>query len=1489
MPESDPAPHLSLGICISSGDLGPLRDFLSALPLGANWAALLVSTPGDDPAFPTADQVKTMTPWPVELAEAGSRIRPGVLHLLPSTNRLQLRHGHLVPIETPAAPVSSERGPLDVFLHSLAADTSSRAAAVILSGPDTDGADGARAIATAGGIVLAQDPASAAFDARPRAAMATGAVRACLPAAALPRYLVEELALPGEFLDPGTRGPSAGDVALIDHGPVLDLLRARYRLDFTPYRPGTLDRRIRRRMSLVECADAESYASLLRARPDELENLRHDLLIGVTEFFREPEAFAWLAEHVLPELFRSPEREEFRAWCAGCATGEEAYSLAILLDEVARAAGYRGRITVFATDANPVALQTATLGRYEDAKLQGIGPERLARYFISEREGQRRVTPALRAHVVFAPHDLLADPPFTRLDLILCRNLLIYLQPEAQERLIVRLHQALHSGGVLFLGASESLGRHARAFTTLDARHKLFRKTDDRRLIPEDRRPPAYTPPAPLSLLGSASAQAAPPPGRHLLRAYDHLLQRHAPSGYLVDASGVLVHCFGDAGLHLSPPEGRVENHLLTRTSGDLRLALSTLLPRALRGGVPVEARGVRVNPPGTGPQLLDLVAEAIPDTGHGPALVHVALLHPRAAAGPAADAAADVEPFAAEAARTDRLAELEAELQTAHESLQNTVEQLQIANEELQSAHEEQLAANEELQAANEELHSLNEELQAVNDDFERKNRELQQLNADLDNLLGALEVGTLFLDRDLRIRKFNAAINRCFHLLPQDIGRPIAHIAYPLDDQQRLLADAARVAATGHGARRELRSRDGQWFLQRILPFRDAQGSIDGVVITFADVTAMRQMQDRFDLAIEASRLVWWDWDVAQDQLSTHTAGSCILGYEHDGQNHSGANWLECVHPDDRARVRDSLETALRGDLPVWDCEHRFRTRTGDWLWVSSKGRITERDHEGKALRMVGTTQDIDARKSAELALARDLELLAHVPDAVICVNPAGLVTYWNHAATELYGWHPAELLGRPLVERLPPETSEEFAAALEGALAGRDFNGEVEDLRKDGTRIWVHARSHRLLDEEGRLFGLMAIARDVSDARRDREEHARMERQLAQSQKMETLGNLAGGIAHDFNNLLAAILGYAEIASDLLTEDHPALSKLSSVRHAGQRAAELVRRILAFSRAGEHPRRPIRVAQVLEETLPLIRASLPSTLEIRSRVTPDADHTVLGDHTQIQQVLLNLCTNAAQAIGSRSGGRLEITLEPVHLECPPPLHAGAIAPGPALLLTIADNGGGISPEVMERIFEPFFTTKPVGEGTGLGLSIVHSIVAAHGGGIAVDSLPGAGTSFRLYLPALSPSTESLPPPPLPRMDSSAFPLGHGERVAVIDDEESVALLTQQALERYGYSAEIMPDAPTCLEALRARPDAYSLVVSDQTMPLMTGLELVQALRAASIRTPVLILSGYSRALEPHTLPALGRVGFLAKPFVLADLLEHVNAIVRPPPSGH
>jgi PAS domain S-box-containing protein len=644
--------------------------------------------------------------------------------------------------------------------------------------------------------------------------------------------------------------------------------------------------------------------------------------------------------------------------------------------------------------------------------------------------------------------------------------------------------------------------------------------------------------------------------------------------------------------------------------------------------------------------------------------------------------------------------------------------------------------------------------------------------------------------------------------------------------------------------------------------------------------EASFLEDQRAALDLAMEASHLVWWDWDIASDRLELHQAGPCFLGEPEAEPAKTAAAWLARVHPDDQAQVKTSLRRCLDGETARWDSEYRFLRRDGRWLWVLGHGRVMERDPVGKlARRMIGTTQDIDARKRTEAELARDSELLAHIQDAVYCLDKDLNYSYWNLGAEKLYGWTEQEILGRHFTTRFPEERREQLVASCRRVLQGAVFSVELETFRRDGSRVWVDMQAYRLFDEQGRVTGLMNVARDITQRRREQAERQRIEHQLAQSQKMETLGTLAGGIAHDFNNLLAAILGYAEIAGGLLPPEHPALAKLDNVTQAGKRAAELVRRILAFSRAGEQTRVPVDLNHVVQETLGLLRASLPSTIALDPRVS-GASAVVLGDATQLQQILLNCCANSAHALRHRSDGLIVLAVEPVDLEVAPPVQAGNLRAGAYVRVSVSDNGCGIAEDVLAHVFEPFFTTKPRGEGTGLGLALAHGIVTSHGGAIRVDSRLGEGTVFQIYLPALLQKNSVLQPE-----SAAAIPAmrGAGEVIAVIDDEESIALLAQQALEHQGYRCTTFNRASDCLAQLQERPDAFDLIITDQTMPQMTGLEFIKILRAGGNPVPVLMLSGYARSVAPAQIEALESVAFLGKPFDLAVLLRETQRLLR------
>jgi len=844
-PEPIKPSHI-IGIGASAGGLSALEQFFDNMPSDSGMAFVVIQHLSPDFKSLMDDLLSRHTSMPIHRVTNGIELHANSIYLIPPKTQMTVNKGNLYLTDrTIGAHVEL---PIDIFFNSLAEDVRERAIGVVLSGTGSDGSRGVATINKNGGLVLAQSPESAQFDGMPRSAIATGVCDFILAPDRIPRILVEYAISP---LVVRTRMNHELEV-FEDEGEfagIFAMLRRNYNLDFSKYRGSTVGRRIRRRMEFRQIPEVSDYMAIVSGDQGELELLYKDLLIGVTEFFRDKQAFQFLEQEVIPGLFANQKRgEDLRVWSAACATGEEAYSLAILIAEKARELDFRGKITVFATDVHKSSLEVASQGLYDRSRLTNVSPERMDTFFKKEGDDLFRVTSDLRKMVVFAPHNLLCDPPFTRLDLACCRNLLIYFQPEVQEKVISLFHFALKKDSVLFLGSSEGLGQFAGEFEVIANQHKLFRKIRDLKLalnLDANRMERLQTN-IPVTVFQPVSSRTVSI-DRQVMSDYDTLLRRHMPPGVLINDERQIIHYFGNVAEYLKMPEGRAENNILSLTEDNLHLALSTSLQRADSTRQFVVTRNVRIRRAGD-EFLIDLSVAPLPDEKSHTTHYHVYFervrqLEQQAPCGlPEEPSTID---FDADGNFRQHLADLELELQSTREHLQTTVEELQTSNEELQSTNEELLASNEELQSTNEELHSVNEELYSVNSEFERKNLELKQLNNDHENLLASTDIGTVFLDRQLRIRKYNPAIASFFKLLPQDVGRPIDHIAYHLSQQEEMLAEISKVLSNGVLIENEEQTRDNTWLLRRILPFRTETGQVEGVVITFTDITTIKQAE--------------------------------------------------------------------------------------------------------------------------------------------------------------------------------------------------------------------------------------------------------------------------------------------------------------------------------------------------------------------------------------------------------------------------------------------------------------------------------------------------------------------------------------------------------------------------------------------------------------------------------------------------------------------
>ena len=813
-----------VGLGASAGGLDAFRRLLSVLPAGTGMALILIQHLDPTHASMMVDLLAGHTPLSVQQAADGMPLEPEHVYLIPPGAYLSIRAGALhlsQPRERHGA-----RLPFDFFLRSLADELGERAICVILSGTGGDGSQGLKAVKERGGLVIAQEPSEAEYDGMPRSAIMTGAVDLVLPVAEIPQILATYAGAKGLPLD--NHPP---DRRLVE---IVNLVRTKTSHDFALYKPGTLSRRIERRMALAGVDDSGRYLDLLRENPAELELLAKDLLINVTSFFRDAKAFELLAEEVVPDLVRRhPADRPLRLWVPGCSTGEETYSLAMLFIEEITAAKRNIKLQVFASDVDEDAV--AREGHYPESIAADVSPQRLARFFTQEEHGYR-VVPELRGVVVFTVQDVLADPPFSRLDLISCRNLLIYLRPEAQQKVLLLFHFALSEGGILMLGSSEAVGSLDDRFEPISKTQRIYRQIGRSRPGEID---------FPIGSGGGARAiwPGAPHPAAARGISARDLTQRllvetYAPASVLINRKYECLYYSGPTDRYLKVATGEPSRDLLAMAREGLRTKLRAAVQQASRGHAHATATGAEAS---YGGSALAVRIEVHPVQRDGEELLLVSFFDE-----PSREQSRDrvVEP----ADDVSRVAELEQELEATRKELESAIHNLEIANDEQKAINQEAMSANEEFQSTNEELMTSREELQSLNEELTALNSQLQETlerqrstSNDLQNILDSSGVATLFLDGELNIRFFTPAAKSLFRVIATDIGRPLADLT-PLAADRDLLTDARAVLTSSAPVGREVETEGGGCYVRRILPYRTQDNRIDGVVITFADISEIK-----------------------------------------------------------------------------------------------------------------------------------------------------------------------------------------------------------------------------------------------------------------------------------------------------------------------------------------------------------------------------------------------------------------------------------------------------------------------------------------------------------------------------------------------------------------------------------------------------------------------------------------------------------------------
>lgn len=1118
---------LVVGIGASAGGLAAFEAFFSGMPAGVQpgMAFVLVQHLSPDHTSSLAELVRRFTTMSVLQVEDAMPVEPNHVYIIPPNHDMAFLNGKLHLFE-PAEP-RGHRLPIDFFFRSLAKDRHDRAVGIVLSGTGSDGTQGLRAIKAESGMVMVQTAESAEFDGMPRSVIATGiADYELAPADMLPQLIAYASQALNQKRDLENRVEPKSEAAL---KKIFVLIRLQTGHDFSLYKPSTIYRRIERRMAVQKIGAIQDYVKYLQESPVEVEVLFRDMLIGVTSFFRDPDVFEILEKLIIPQLFKNKAAatDLVRVWICGCSTGEEAYSIAILIREYLESSKSNCSVQIFATDIDSRAIATARAGVYSRSIVSNVNPERLSRFFlIHPGENVYRIHKHIREMLVFSEHNVIKDPPFSKIDLISCRNLLIYLGTELQQKLMPLFHFALMQDGILLLGTSEGIGDFGDLFQVLHRKAKLYQRRGG--VLITQRKALGVSPANALSNVSNidssysklqvsgAQELASKIPLRDILEK--SLIKLVAPSAALVNAQGDILYLHGRTGMFLELAAGESGvNNILKMAREGLQQELTFALNRVIVSQQPATVNGLLVRTNGHYTRVDVSVSPAsahsadVATTKLKSTSLYVVTIKESTETGKSTTglltthiSPAITDKFDSNRVPSgdseDRVSELLEELHTRDEYLQSAREELESSNEELKSSMEEMQSVNEEMQSTNEELGTSKEELQSVNEELATVNTELQtkvndlsQLNNDMNNLLSGTGIATIFVDHQLRILRFTPAACAIINLILSDVGRPVAHTVTNLVGYDRLVQDAQKVLDSLVTIVVEVQTKDGKWYTMRMQPYRTIDNVIEGAVINFVDITSLKRIQsellsDKASLQFKSTLLN----AIGEAVIATDLQGAIL--YWNDAAERTygwksseviGKNVLD-VTPDDDSKMNASEIMAVLKKGNSWSGEFLVRHRDGHRFPVKVTSTSILND-QGTLTGIIGVSSDITLRKNAEESLRRsnDLARLAVVVrdsrDAITVQELDGRIIAWNPAAVKVFGWTEAEALKMNARDRIPKSLQKD-AIVKEFELSQAEILEpyRTQRLTKDGSVLEVWITATALLNEDGNVHAIATTER-------------------------------------------------------------------------------------------------------------------------------------------------------------------------------------------------------------------------------------------------------------------------------------------------------------------------------------------------------------------------------------------------------------------------
>jgi two-component system CheB/CheR fusion protein len=1058
-------PKYIIGIGASAGGLEAIQSFFEQIPSNTGAAFIIIQHLSPDFKSLMGQLLQRTTKMKIHPASNNVEVEANTIYLIPPKQNMYISQGKLELVEQNRDQYLNL--PIDLFFESLAKECGNQAIGVILSGTGSDGSKGIVELAKVGALTLVQEPSSAKFDGMPRNAITTQMIDCVLPIEKISRAIVSYMQDPASFQLSNIHNHLAPISS--PNARIFGLLISKYKVDFSLYKPATVSRRFQRRLQALNLTSLEDYLELLSKDSVELDLLYNDMLIGVSNFFRDPEAFLVLQEQVIPAIVKKHEKtgKSIRVWVPACSTGEEAYSIGILFKECLLARSVNLDVKIFATDISKEFIERASSGSYSVEQLNNVSAERLKRFFMPAKRDVYQIVPDIRNMVVFAQHNLITDPPFTRMDLVSCRNFLIYVQPPIQKKIISFLLFALNIKGYLFLGPSETLGTPGHELDIISSSWKIFEKIANTRQMLNFSQT-SFTNETVTRNQHAINSAISLPEGRAQqhglpLFAYDLLLDRVIDDGLLVDNRREVIHVFGTGKRFIQFESGRVSMDLVSIIIPELKSPLTTALHRSGMDKQEISYVDIPVKILKQS-HLINMVVTPLLDQKDR---VVFTLIRFEETKNNGSDSSHIVQAYSASDVSDKVVKELEYELQKTKESLQATIEVVETTNEELQSTNEELLASNEELQSTNEELHSVNEELYTVNAEHQSKIEELTTSNNDIDNFIRSTDIGTVFVDSSLRIKRYTPAISNIFELLPQDIGRPLTNFTHSLKFAG-LVEKVAEIIQSRKTFTQEVETQEGAWFFMRLQPYFVKGGACEGAVMTFFDVHELKKAhhelvdkESRYRALIEATSAVVWEIDNQGEFLHDMASWCAYTGQKPEAVKNLG--WFDAVQED----VRDSCKKEWLKSQKQGKAFH-FETK----VWSQAGNayhyvRLEGAPHVSSLHNMVTwicSLTDIDEAKRFDEKFRLAIQAS---PYTALIVNQQGRITFANESTRALVGYSQQELLDQPIEILLPEDSRERHARFRE-----RYMQNPSARLMASGIQIFVLTKEGKQLPVEVRL---------------------------------------------------------------------------------------------------------------------------------------------------------------------------------------------------------------------------------------------------------------------------------------------------------------------------------------------------------------------------------------------------------------------------------